>query len=136
MGVSIRQRAASNRHAGCHRDAVPGRDVSPIVPCEYPQTAGASLSPAGQVSNLAAYNRDSCNFPLMVTNGDQGAFRQQLWFQVTQPKVFAKAVPGHSFDPAVFAVGSRVVDCTVDEVVQTCQYTQGAGQPVIAQAAC
>src|SRR5690606_29528261 len=55
-------------------------------------------------------------------------------FEIAQPKVFAEAVTGHGFDPAVFAVGSRVVGCAIDEVIQACQYTEGAGQPVITQA--
>ncbi len=59
---------------------------------------------------------------------------QQFWFEVTQPEVLAEAVTGHGFNPAVFAVGIGVVNCPVDEVIQACQYAQGAGQPVIARA--
>ena len=93
------------------------RDASPTIQCGYPQTAGVSLSPAGQVSSPVVYNHGSCDFPFVVAYSDQCTFRQQLWFEITQPEVFAKAVAGNRFDAAVFLVGIGVVDCAVDKVI-------------------
>ena len=44
-------------------------------------------------------------------------FRKQFGFHVRQPEVFPEAVAGDRLNTAVFAVGFRVMDRAVDEVI-------------------